>query len=270
MLKKLVVLSLISAKIFAQSADEIIFMQKMKIQKAENQAKTLINIGKSFIENPYVGGTLEVNTKENLVCNLRQFDCWTFVENTLALTQTKFSAENSFITYSDNLQKLRYRDGKINGYGSRLHYFLEWMYQAEKNGFVKNITKEIGGERVDKSINFMTRHRGLYPGLRDENAYHKVQDSENRLNLRSFIYIPKSKVSQVESQIKEGDIIAITSNVEGLDVNHEGFAVKVGGRIHLLHASQELKKVVVSDEPLANYLNRIKKHAGIMVLRVND
>lgn len=267
MLKRIILLFFISSKIYAQSADEMIFMQKMKIQKAENQANTLIKIGKSFIENPYVGGTLEVNTKENLVCNLRQFDCWTFVESTFALTQTKFSTDNSFIYYSENLQRLRYREGRVNGYGSRLHYFLEWMYQAEKNGFVKNITKEIGGERTDRTINFMTRHRSLYPGLKDENAYHKVQDSENRLNLRSFVYIPKSKVSQIENQIKEGDIIAITSNIEGLDVNHEGFAIKVGGRIHLLHASQELKKVVISDEPLADYLMRIKKHSGIMVLR---
>jgi hypothetical protein len=254
--------------VFAQSADEVIFMQKMKIQKADNEANTLIKMGKSFMEEPYVAATLEGNAKENLVCNLRQFDCWTFVENTLALTLTKYANHPTFSHYTEKLQQLRYREGKINGYGSRLHYFLEWMYQAEKNALLKNITKEIGGERIDKSIHFMTQHRKSYAGLKDESAYQKVQDAENRLNLRNFVHIPKHKVAAIENKLQDGDIIAITSNIDGLDVNHEGFAIRINGRIHLLHASQEAKKVIISEEPLSEYLNRIKKHSGIMVLRI--
>jgi hypothetical protein len=60
----------------------------------------------------------------------------------------------------------------------------------------------------------------------------------------------------------------ITSNVDGLDFNHEGFAIQKNGRVYLLHASYEQKKVIISTELLVDYLNRINKHSGISVLRL--
>ena len=42
-------------------------------------------IGRYFIETPYVGGTLDINPQEELVVNLREFDCVTFVDNVIAL-----------------------------------------------------------------------------------------------------------------------------------------------------------------------------------------
>jgi hypothetical protein len=253
---------------FGQTADETLFNQKIKLQVGGTKAQTAIVYAKSFINRPYKAGTLEGNSKEQLVCNLRDFDCWTFVENVFAMTQTRYSTNPSYATYQDLLKKLRYRNGVINGYASRLHYFKEWVVRAEQNGYLKDVTSTAGGSPIEKDINFMTNHRNLYPNLKNENTFLAVQTAENELNGFDFYYIPKNRVEGIEGQIREGDIIAITSNIEGLDVNHEGFAIKKDGRIHLLHASQELKKVVISDEPLSDYLNRIKKHSGIIVARI--
>jgi len=68
--------------------------------------------------------------------------------------------------------------------------------------------------------------------------------------------------------LQDGDIIGITSGIEGLDFNHEGFVVKRNGRAYLLHASLEAKKVILATETLADYLQRVKKHSGIVVLRI--
>ncbi len=255
-------------KTFAQSADEVVFIQKMKQPIADSKSKTTLIFAKSFLDKPYKAGTLEVNQSEQLVCNLRDFDCWTFVESSLALALTKHSSNPDYASYNQNLLKLRYRNGEVNGYGSRLHYFVEWLLQAENNGLIKDITKEIGGEPLDKEINYMYNHRTAYPKLVDNKVYAEIGRAESKLNKHRFSYIQKANIAKVESKIKEGDIIAITSNVSGLDCNHEGFAVKKNGRIHLLHASLEQKKVVISDEPLAEYLNRIKKHSGIIVARI--
>lgn len=252
----------------AQTPEELVFKQKMELPKGETSAQTALIIAQSFIGQPYKGGTLDAPTKEQLVCNLKDFDCWTFVETVSAMTLTKQSSKPNFTTFLNNLRKLRYRDGKINGYASRLHYFKEWAIRAEENKILQDITEMIGGVPVEKEINFMTSHRDLYPHLQNNETFASVENYEEDLNKYDFYYVPKANVRKVESQIQDGDIIAITSNIAGLDFNHEGFAIRKNGRIHLLHASQEMKKIVISTEPLAGYLNRFKKHSGIAVVRL--
>lgn len=63
-------------------------------------------------------------------------------------------------------------------------------------------------------------------------------------------YIPKTSlnVSSEELDIKNGDIIAITTNIKGLDVVHTGFACWVDGKLHLLHASSVMKKVILDSQ----------------------
>lgn len=254
--------------LWAQSADELVFKQKMDLTKGETTAQTALTIAQSFIGQPYKAGTLDAPTKEQLVCNLKDFDCWTFVETVSAMAFTKHSTKPTFSAFLNNLKKLRYRDGQINGYASRLHYFKEWAIRAEENKLVQDMTEMIGGILAEKQINFMTTHRDLYPHLQSKETFSAVVNYENNLNKYDFYYIPKLNVKKLESQIQDGDIIAITSNIEGLDFNHEGFAIRKNGRIHLLHASQEMKKIVISTEPLADYLNRFKKHSGIAVVRL--
>lgn len=253
---------------FAQNVDETIFSQKMKISNAETKAQTALVIAKSFLGKPYKAGTLEGNNDEQLICNLRDFDCSTFVESVTAMTLTKYSDKPTYKNYQNELKKLRYRNGEINGYASRLHYFREWIIQTEEKNIAKDVTNLVGGEKLVKEINFMTTHRELYPNLKDENEFKVVKANQKILNQYDFYFIPKTKVSKIENQIKDGDIIAITSTVGGLDFNHEGFAIRQNGRLYLLHASYEQKKVIISDEPLSDYLARIKKHSGITVLRL--
>jgi len=261
-------LLLIANFVSAQSADEQVFKQKMTLPKGETSAQTALTIAQSFLGQPYKAGTLDAPSKEQLVCNLKDFDCWTFVETVSAMTVTKNSAKPNFSAFLNNLKKLRYREGEINGYASRLHYFKEWAIRAEENKIVQDMTEMIGGVPADKEINFMTRHRDLYPHLQSNETFAAVEKYEDYLNKYDFYYIPKVNVRKIESQIQDGDIIAITSNIDGLDFNHEGFAIKKNGRIHLLHASQEMKKIIISTEPLVDYLNRFKKHSGIAVVRL--
>lgn len=254
--------------VFAQNADEAVFTQKMKLLKGDTKAQTAITIAKSFIEQPYKAGTLDALPNEQLVCNLRDFDCWTFVESVTAMTLTKYDEKPSFEKFNAHLKNLRYRKGKLNGYGSRIHYFKEWMIQTEDNNIAQEMTSLIGGIEANKDINFMTSHRNLYAKLQDSESFSAVEKAQKTINTYDFFYIPKSKVAKIESEIQDGDIIGITSGIEGLDFNHEGFAIKQNGRVHLLHASFDLKKVMITTEPLADYLNKIKKHSGITVLRL--
>lgn len=233
-----------------------------------DMGRTMIEIGTFFEGKPYVGGTLEQKGEESLVLNLDAFDCFTFNENVLALAFT-LQQGGGLEDYKHNLQALRYRGGVIDGYPSRLHYTVDWAYDNVSQGFLKDVTAEIGGVPYEKTINFMTANRHYYDALKeDDAAWSRMKQIETAINERSYSYIPKEKVAALEAGIQDGDFIAITTKVEGLDVSHVGLAVRgEDGRVYMLHAGLKHKRVEVTDTPLADYLAGNKSQTGIMVFR---
>lgn len=231
----------------------------------------MVAIGESFKGNPYEAGTLEVNEGETLVINLFGLDCTTFVENTLALSRLSRGTDHTFKAYLDSLKQIRYRDGNLDGYSSRLHYFTDWIRNKEEMGMVKNITFQLGGLPLEKSINFMSTHRSLYPGLSRETAFQEVVQQEKSLSDQNMFYLPAADVPAVEDQLRPGDIVAFVTDIPGLDVTHTGILIEgEGGRIHLLHASTQYKQVTISKRTLADYTKGKTSTIGIMVARPLD
>ena len=231
--------------------------------------KTIVAIGKTFSGIPYVAKTLEVGETESLVINLQGLDCTTFVENVLAFSLLLKNGQTEFDDFTKTLETIRYKGGELDGYASRLHYFSEWITNNAQKGFLEDMTAEIGGEEITKDINFMSTHRNLYPSLKDNENFKKIQASENYLNNESICVLPQDQIMANEHLIRSGDIIALTTAIDGLDITHTGIATREkDGRIHLLHASTGSMKVEVSKLPLVDYLRKIKKNTGIMVVRV--
>ena len=228
----------------------------------------MLNVGKYFLGFSYVADTLETDGEETLVINLREFDCFTFVENVVALARQVKEGKYAFEDYGAALERIRYRKGILKGSTSRLHYFSDWLCDNEQKGIVKDITGEIGGKPFFKEINFMTTHRGNYSDLNADKSYREMVVVEKNMSGRSLCHIQKTELRQFENSIENGDLIAATTSIGGLDVVHVGLAVRVRGRIHLLHASEVEKKVVISDDTLYRYLSKRKTMTGIMVGRV--
>jgi hypothetical protein len=217
-----------------------------------------------------VVGTLEAKGAERLVINLREFDCFTFVENVVALAWCLKSRQESFEGFRRVLKKTRYRNGRMQGYSSRLHYFSDWIYDNQKKGIVRDVTADIGGRPMRKTINYMTTHPGSYPPLKGAANLRRMKSVERAVSRRSLYYVPKKVVKTLRDRIVDGDIIAITTNTQGLDVQHVGLAVRVKNRIHLLHASSAEGKVVFSRQTLYRYLMESRACSGIMVARVDS
>jgi hypothetical protein len=114
----------------------------------------------------------------------------------------------------------------------------------------------------------MSTHPAAYPALRNPETLRQIEAVEKRLSRHDWYYIPQHKVAAMESDIRDGDIIAITSGKLGLDIAHEGFALRVNGKVHLLHASSLGKRVVISAQPLSAYLIAQKGQTGIIVARM--
>lgn len=252
------------------SEDSLIFLEKQKIATKQTllTAKTLA-IAYSFLKTPYKTGTLNVNRTEQLVINLQALDCWTFVENSFALALAN-NEQGSFDSYRHYLLQLRYWGGTINGYGSRIHYFTGWVLQAEKLGYLRNLTQAFGGIPFKKRINYITTHPDKYPKLKEPEVFNALNQAEKRITAHPWYFIPKANIKKMENQIQEGDLLLLCSSKAGLDISHEGFAVRQNGRIHLMHASSLHKKAIISGQPLAEYMAGQRGQSGIMVLRISN
>jgi hypothetical protein len=228
----------------------------------------IIAIGSSFINAPYRAATLEAPGKEKLIINLSGFDCTTFVETVLALTRCAINSKITAAEFRKTLKFIRYRQGAVAGYSSRLHYFTDWLRDNEKKKLLIDVTKNLDCKPLRKKINYMTSHRELYPALNNKNEFQKTLSIEKSLSRKVFHIVSKNKVNTQKEKIQNGDIIAFTTHQEGLDVTHVGFALRKGKNLHLLHASSKEGAVVISKKTLSAYLQSKKDCTGIIVVKL--
>lgn len=230
-------------------------------------SELIIKVGMFFKETPYVAHTLETE-KEQLVINLRELDCTTYAENCLAISQTIKSKDHTFERFAKELQKVRYRNGKLNGYPSRLHYFSDWIYDNDKKKLTKSVSREIAQTPYPNKVNFMSTHPKSYKQLNDNAELVQIMaKQESKISAKDFFFIPEDKIASVENKLQEGDIVGITTGIEGLDISHVGILVRKNGRIHLMHASSAAEKVIISEGTLEEYLLNSKTATGVMVAR---
>ena len=169
--------------------------------------------------------------------------------------------------YRDQLTRIRYRGGVLNGYPSRLHYFSEWIADNEASGLVEAISRELGGVADPTPVDFMSTHPDAYRQLADPAIVAEIARREARLGQVERFYVPAEAIDAAAAGIRDGDIIAATSTVAGLDVAHTGIAVWRDGVLRLLHAPLVGSHVQVSEGSLAERIRRIGGQDGIMVAR---
>lgn len=259
----------------ADNADSLIFENYAKTIKADLHQPINILLVKTalfFQGRPYVASTLEVNSGEKLVVNLREFDCTTFVESCIALALTMKSDNKSFANFKMQLQRLRYRDGEIKNYSSRLHYLSDWIYDNSKKGLLTNLTPRIGGKRIDKGIRFMSEHAGLYPAMRDNQPMIKeISAIEQNINeRRDYFLLPKEDIQTISGTLKSGDIVAFGTRLEGLDFSHVGIIYINQGIATFIHASSLARQVVVQTGTLMSYCKKSNNCNGIAVFRLQE
>ena len=223
-----------------------------------------------LIGTPYVAHTLE-GDKEYLTINIDELDCTTFVETLIALTRSASENMPSWYTYASNLEKIRYHDGTLNGYASRLHYISAWITENTARGYLTEVTASIPrAESQIKSLYYMSAHRDQYKSLSNDSIYNEIKNTESGYNMHRFPYINKNNLikKDVIESLQDGDIVCLTTKIEGLDVTHLGIIRMKGKKPHLLHASSLKKKVTVDKYDLYEMIRTDRSCTGIRVLRV--
>ena len=223
---------------------------------------------------PYKGFTLEIDDHiEAPSANFDGVDCWTFFETSLAFARMLDEPQEAWTpqTLLRYIELDRYRGGTCTGsYLSRLHYLEDWLRDNSRRGLVQDLTRQLGGVRVAHSAVEMTVNWRSYRYLRNNPALRSgIRDMEKDVSRLDLLHIPKDRVSAIESQLRSGDIIGITTYDGGkIGTSHVGIAVRQPDGIHFMHASapRNYGKVVL-DSRLTEYLSRFRTNAGILVAR---
>lgn len=280
MIRKFVLLVFSVSIAYASYAADITYDKADSVEVAEllggNGTHNPLFFAKKLLGRPYVGQTLEVNgDNEQLVVNLRQLDCTTLVENAVALSLAQKRGDRSFSGFCKALRQIRYRNGKVNGYASRLHYFSQWISDNEQMGLVEDIGRNKGFPFTAKqviAVHFMTENPQYYRQLKDNAALQQtIRKQEEDINGTTVNYIPKKLLNLGKDKlgcINDGDIIALVTSKAGLDISHVGIAVWKGNRLHLLNASSLKHKVITDSQSLYEYQNKRTTQLGIRVIRL--
>jgi hypothetical protein len=219
-------------------------------------------LGRPYADPPATDGAEVVNL------NVDAFECVSFVESSLAMARCIWQNTPTATCFSKEIVAIRYRDGRIDGFPSRLHYFEDWLGDNARRGHMTLMANQLGGEPMMRHTAYMTDHAGLFPALRDADVFRRILAMEHHLSAQPQVIVMREMVGAIEPRLLDGDIIAVTTRRSNILVRHAGL-VQLGPdrTVHLLHASSAHHKVTRTKESLAEYINRRPEREGIMVAR---
>jgi hypothetical protein len=227
-------------------------------------------IGMALLHTPYVAATLEAgDDREVCSVDLQRVDCVTFYETAVCFARMLKGGGRTPRALLGQVRFTRYRGGRLVGYASRLHYTSDWFADNAEKRVVRLVTRELpGAVPLDKRVSFMSTHPAAYPRLAADPALVRaIARIEARLSGRPTLYVPKDRVVDAQALLMTGDIVGITTSIDGLDCAHTGLCYRdEQGGVRLLHASTTAREVTLDDE-LSAYLARVPTHTGIMVAR---
>ena len=241
----------------AQSFKGIPLKLKLAVEKS-NSLKSPILIGQYFIGAPYLANRLSKSNPEKVYFSFTDFDCVTYVENVLAL----YNSKGNHIQFSENLIKIRYNDSI--SYENRNHYLTSGLEKLVKLNILTPINNPLNSKYVLKNIDYLSKHVN-YINI-DKSKLMKIEKS---ISSRPIYYFDSMNDSDIYNLIQNGDVIAFLSTHNDLDFKHVGFVYIRNNKKYILHASQEKKVVCISDVTIDQYLLKNKKIKGFQIYRPN-
>ena len=204
-------------------------------------------ISRQFLGTPYVADTLigSESVPEELVADLAQVDCFTFVDYVEAFKRA--ATRDEFVTA---LANVRYRDG-IVAFANRKHFFTDWSTAAPELATDITATLSPAATQVGKVLNAKDSGGVYLPGL--------------PVVPRAVTYLPSASVdANVIAQLRTGDYVGAYARDGGLDVTHVGIFIASPDGPVLRNASSLSVNNMVVDEPFSGYVQDVP---GIVVLR---
>ena len=203
---------------------------------------------------PYVQGCLGEGPRgacdKDPLMDFSRVDCMTFCEQTLAL-----ATSNNYDDAFNNLQKIRYRNGRI-GFANRHHFVMaDWL--PHNQWLLRNITEEKGGRLCKEMVKTIDR-RKFAESFGCNDTKHFPPPERIRIT-----YLPKQYLLTISDKLKGSEIMVLITTRDGMFAAHLGFIMKnKDGSLLFRHASLLHKKVI--DEPNDQLYKRLQNEQHIV------
>lgn len=228
--------------------------------------RALIGLARRYLGRPYNAFSLDRSPQERLQLDLTRFDCFLFVEQLLALVNSRRvdTQTDGVNRFTDHVRQLRYDDGQVD-YCRRHHYFSRWAEAAERRGYLVNITRFLPGAQTrQRALTFMSSNAASYEPMQQARNSRCIAELERNLEITQP-YIPLSRLPEALPSLRDGDIFGLVTRVEGLDVTHVGMVELGPSAVDAIHAAPGVG--VTRSLDLAAYAGSVEDVIGLMVLR---
>jgi hypothetical protein len=190
--------------------------------------------------------------------NLKQVNCMTFCEIVMAIALSDHYEEMFNV-----LQHIRYRDGFIS-MATRNHYtMVDWL--PANSWCLDEVTRQVGGADIVESTRTI-RHGKFFAGKGISDLPHVLPD-----RTVTVPFIPLKKLAAHESELHNGDIVALIQDKTDIFSAHMLLIIKEDGKTWFRHASMSAGKVV--DQPFREYINSLSKsklYQGMSFMRIKE
>ena len=219
----------------------------------------LAQLASSFLGRPYKASSLDQTNDEWLRLDLTSFDCFLFVEQLLALSQTKTAAD-----FINRVRLLRYQNGNVD-YCSRYHYFTHWAQNGVTRGWIQDLTPSLdkGASRMIQ-LDFMSNHQNKYIPMKQKRNIDCIRSQESG-SLTRQNYLPLTSLSKNLNMLRTGDIFALTTRIRGLDVTHTGLIEITPEGVNAIHAAPRVG--VIRSRDFLRYVSSIEDVVGVSLYR---
>lgn len=227
----------------------------------------VLNAARLAVGRPYAP-QVELPGIEVVDNNVNVFQCVSLVEGALAMARCAWQDERTAGCFRKEIARLRYRHGAMDGFGSRLHYFEDWLDDNASRGSLAVLTDKYSKHTLLRRTAYMSNHLPLFPGMQDANERKRIEHTEARLSHKPVPIVLRSDLARASEHLVDGDIVAIATRRPDILVHHVGFVDRDSrGVVHLLHASSALGRVVRTHDALLDYVKRKPEREGVLIAR---
>lgn len=204
--------------------------------------------------------------------NLQAFTPLSFINSALALGQASLANTNpGWRDFAKAFVALSCRRGEDKGFNSIMYHTSDWINDNIYRGNVKERTEDFSGAvSKTKSLTYLTRNRDKFAALADSAMFENVKFTEMGFRSMRVPMLKKETISKKEvlSEIKDGDIIIMVCNGDGIDYYRIGVAVNKEDGPYMIMFDPEEGKVIETPTPLPLFFKtRTKHYSGYRLLR---
>lgn len=211
----------------------------------------------------------------NLRLNVDSFTPLMFVNTAIALAKaSQLPGKTDWNVFASELENIACRRGVNSGFPSIMYHSSDWIVDNVSRGNIIELTENYSGMVAHtKSLDDMTRNRNRFAALADSATFENVRMTEMGFRTHRIPALKKETIKKKEiiDDLRDGDIIILVPNQDGIDIYDMGIVKFVDDVPHLIHLSPQSHTVTIENESLERYFALMTKYfKGYRLIRVKE